>query len=399
MAELSDDIDFMAPTFSLEVEGTEVDYGITQFIQSVEYESCDGIADALKIKAVNPDFTLSDAKVFQPGNEIAVKMGYGNQLDFVGRAVIVSQEPNFPQNEMPTISCVAYTKDHFMMDNEPPKPKKEKGKGGRTFKESKFSDAIYDRADDYKFAADIDDTKDSQHDFIQRPGVSDYEFVNGLANLNGYVFWVEGDESGKWTLYFKDPGSLSVYQEKKYNFYYNMNDDSTLLSFKPQFLVKGAITNLEVAVKDIRTGKILKTEIQEENNKAPNLSATGDLTSKVGDHSQGGFSDGAGGELTTASDVNLFFGNYSFNVNTDRRFKTQAELEQWARQWFRRMRENFVLSSGRIIGVGNIRARQTHTLSGVGNLYSGDYYFTKVKHICSNTDGYVIDFNARKVVP
>lgn len=377
----------MAPTFAVEVEGKELEYGVMQFCESVEYESADGMADVARIRAVNPDFLLSNAKVFQPGNEMAIWMGYGSELEYVGRVIIAKQVPNFPQSGMPTIQVVGYTKDSKMMDNEPKKPKKEGGKGGRVFKDATFAEAVADRANDYDLGPEIDDTADQPHNFIQRPGVSDYEFVQGLANLNGYVFWVEGLEDGTWVLYFKKPESLASLQDKKYTFKYNEGDNSTLLSFQPEFLIKGAITDMEVVVKDNRTGKVLKAEVKEESNKSPDIQAAGNPTGEVTD------------ELTTASDVKLFFNDFSFNVNTNRRFKTQKEVEEWAKQWFRRMRENFILSRGRLIGVGNLRARQTHSLDGVGNTYNGDYYFTKVKHMCSKTEGYVIDFAARKVVP
>jgi len=379
--------DYLAPTFAVEVEGKELEYGVMQFCESVEYESADGMADVARIRAVNPDFLLSNAKVFQPGNEMAIWMGYGSELEYVGRVIIAKQVPNFPQSGMPTIQVVGYTKDSKMMDNEPKKPKKEGGKGGRVFKDATFAEAVADRANDYDLGPEIDDTADQPHNFIQRPGVSDYEFVQGLANLNGYVFWVEGLEDGTWVLYFKKPESLASLQDKKYTFKYNEGDNSTLLSFQPEFLIKGAITDMEVVVKDNRTGKVLKAEVKEESNKSPDIQAAGNPTGEVTD------------ELTTASDVKLFFNDFSFNVNTNRRFKTQKEVEEWAKQWFRRMRENFILSRGRLIGVGNLRARQTHSLDGVGNTYNGDYYFTKVKHMCSKTEGYVIDFAARKVVP
>jgi phage protein D len=394
------EIDFMAPTFDILVEGQPLDSNVLEFIESIEYESADGIADVARIRAVNPDFILSNAKVFQPGNEITIWMGYGSEQEFIGRGIIRKQVPNFPQSGMPTIQAVAYTKDVIMMDNEPEKPKKKKGKGGRVFKDSKFSSAVENRASDYGFEQDIDDTPDEPSNFIQRPGQSDYEFVNGLANLNGYVFWVDGDDEGKWTLHFKNPDSLSKLQEKQYTFIYNQQDDSTLLTFQPEFLINGAYTEIEVIVKDARTGQLFTTTVKEENGASPDISAIGDPTGEIASPSpidilRSGSVEG----LTTASDVKLYFNDFSFNVNTDRRFKSQAEVEAWAKQWFRRMRENFILSRGRVIGVGNLRARQVHKLRGVGDLYSGDYYFTKVKHVCSKSQGYVIDFAARKVVP
>lgn len=404
MVEINKETDFMAPTFDILVEGQEISSNIIECIESVEYESADGLADVIHIRAINPDFILSEAKVFQPGNEVAIWMGYGSEQEFIGRGVIRAQQPNFPQNGMPTIRVAAFTRDVQMMDNEPERPKKVPGKrrkkGGRVFKDSKHSDAVEAKATFYGFIPDIDITEGEPSNFIQRPGQSDYEFVNGLANINGYVFWVDGDENKEWTLHFKKPDSLPGLQEKQYTFRYNQQNDSTLLSFQTQFLINKSITEMDVVVKDRRTGKVLEVTVKEESEASPDLSAIGDPAGEVVTPSpieilRAGTLEG----LTSASDVKLFFNDYSFTVNTNRRFNTQAELEAWARQWFRRMRENFVLSEGRVIGVGNLRARQVHKLYGVGNLYNGEYYFTKVKHVCSKDHGYIVDFKARKMVP
>lgn len=374
------------PAFAIEVEGKETIVGVTQLIQRVEYESADGIADVARLTAVNPDFIVSNAKVFQPGNEMSIFMGYGSDLQHVGRVIIAKNRPTYPQNAMPTIQIVGYTKDSKMMDNAPEGSKKKGGKGGRGFKDVKFSDAVRERAGDYDFETDIDDTPDAEHGFWQKPGLSDYEFVKGLSNITGFVFWVDGDDDGIWTLHFKDPEQLTE-QEETFTFKYNLGDLSSLLSFQPELLIKGFQTKIAVKVKDIKTGRILEAEVEEENDDAPDVSAETEPTAELeGDH-------------TTASDIKLFINDFSFEVTANRRFKTEAEIIAWAQQWFRRQRENFVLARGRLIGVESLRARQVHAIEGIESGLEGDYYFTKVKHIFSNSDGYVIDFGARKVMP
>lgn len=374
------------PAFAIEVEGKETIVGVTQLIQRVEYESADGIADVARLTAVNPDFIVSNAKVFQPGNEMSIFMGYGSDLQHVGRVIIAKNRPMYPQNAMPTIQIVGYTKDAKMMDNAPEGSKKKGGKGGRVFKDAKFSDAVEERAGDYDFETDIDDTPDTEHNFIQKAGLSDYEFVKGLSNIAGFVFWVDGDEDGIWTLHFKDPEQL-VEQEETFTFKYNLGDLSSLLSFQPELLIKGFQTKIAVKVKDIKTGRILEAEVEEENDDAPDVSAEAEPTAELeGDH-------------TTASDIKLFINDFSFEVTANRRFKTEAEIIAWAQQWFRRQRENFVLARGRLIGVESLRSRQVHTIEGIESGLEGGYYFTKAKHIFSNSDGYVIDFGARKVMP
>jgi len=376
----------LAPSFDIEIEGQSVGDGINRFIRHVEYESADGLADMARLRCVNPEAIISKAKVFQPGNEMSVYAGWGKkQLEHLGRVIIVKQTPNFPQADEPTVEIVGYTKDTLLMDNSPEKSQK------RRFKDSRYSDAVEDRATDeaYKMEVDIDPTKDDPHNFIQKAGLSDYDFIKGLANITGYVFWVDGTAgtgTQVWTLHFRSPDKL-VEQEKDYTFNYDDGDNSTLLSFTPELLITGAKTKIAVVVKDTKTGRVIKTEIEEENNQAPDVDAAGDLNGDVQ------------GEFTSASDIKLFFGDYSFSIHTGRKFTSEADAIRWAQQWYRRQRENFILSRGRTIGLENLRARQTHNITGVSDSYDGKYYYTKVKHVLNDSVGYICDFNARKVVP
>jgi len=134
----------------------------------------------------------------------------------------------------------------------------------------------------YGFELDADPyTVGGPKDLLQKVGVSDYEFVKGLANITGYIFWVDADEKGVWTLHFKDPEKM-VEQEKKYTFKYNFGDGGTLLSFKPEVLIKGAKTKIVAKTMDPFTGKVLAAEIEETDaKKSPELEATGDQDGPV----------------------------------------------------------------------------------------------------------------------
>lgn len=379
----------LTPAFAIEVNGEDVDIGVTQFIERVEYESADGLADVARVRAINPDFMLSNTKVFQAGNEMSIFMGYGSDLKHIGRVIITRPRPVWPQNDMPTISIVGYTKDSKMMNNAPPKSKKVKGGGGRGYKQMKYSDAVREKAEDpaYKFEADVDDSHETATNFIQKAGLTDYDFVKGLANLTGFYFWVDGDQHGNWSLHFKDPEAYDGDQDKVYTFQYNLGDMSSLLSFAPEMLLMGNVTRLQAQVKDPLSGKLLKAEIEEQSNDAPDVDASGAATEELG------------GDHTTASDITLFLGDYSIQVVANRRFKTEAELIFWTQQWFRRQRENFVLARGSTIGVESLRARQVHKIEGVSSGLEGDYFFSKVKHIMDKGTGYTCEFSARKVVP
>lgn len=371
----------LAPMFDIEVENQSLSDNVKRLVQSIEYESSDNLVDIMKIRCSNPDALISNAKVFQPGNEVALYAGYGSQgnLDYVGRAIIIDPVHDFPESGNPSVEVVAYTKDKRMMDSAPDQS------WSAAFREKTYSEAVEDvnTNSTYRMETDIDDTGEEPHDFIQKSGMSDYDFVRGLANITGYSFWTDADAKGIWTLHFKNPANLP--EHDKYTFRYGDGAHSTLLSFRPEMLVSGAATKIAIVVKDVTSGEVIKTEIEEEGNNAPDMSAAGDLIGTVQ------------GEQTTASDIKLFFNDFSFNIISNRKFTNAAQATAWAQEWFRRMRENFILAQGVTVGWPTLRARQTHTIDGSIGSYNGEYYFSRVRHILGQ--GYKCDFSARKVIP
>ena len=388
-------VDTFAPRYAIEVAGQLIDMNVRQYVTRVEYESVDGIADMGKVTCLNPMDIIANSRVFQPGNEMSLFMGYGLDaaLAHIGRVHIVKQTPSYPENGPRTLTVTGYTLDTKMMDNSPEKSKGGKvGKGkkkkqaeGRRYKDSKYSDAVRTKAKEYGMLEDINRSPDEPRNFMQKVGMSDYEFVIGLANELGWLFWVDGDEFGNWTLHFRDPLTIAE-QDKKYTFKYDMGDQSSLLSFRPELLIRGGKTKIKAVFKDVLTGKVTEVEQEEDNDKAPEMSAEGDPVAEVD------------GPYTSASDVKLYFGDYSFDVSTNKTFRNEAEAKAWITQWFRRERENFVLCSGTTIGVEDLMARQTHAVEGIAKSYVGDYYFSKVRHVMNNS-GYKCTMNGRRLVP
>jgi phage protein D len=266
-----------------------------------------------------------------------------------------------------------------MADNTPNQGKK------RIYNDFSYSDMVEDKADAYGMIPDIDET-DGTFSKVQIASMNDYEFVQGLANLTGYVFWVDGDAEGNWTLHFKRPENALV-QEKEYTLTYNEGDLSTLLSFRPEKLIKGAYTDIKILTRDRKTGRLIEAEVKEENNASPDIDASNNPTEAIeGEHSSG-------------SDIKLFFNDFSFDIVSNKRFESEAEAIKWAQQWFRRQRDNFILASGETIGIEEIMARQQHTVKNISTGDDGLYYFSKVKHTFNAGSGYSLQFNARKVMP
>ncbi len=126
--------ELLAPNFLIEVQGHKVQANVSKFIERVEYESVEGIVDMMKMTVLNPDFTLSELKLFLPGNELSLYLGYGPKLEHIGRCVIVNTRCPFPLDGMPMIEVTAYSKSHYMQEvrPDPDPPSGSKPKGGKT---------------------------------------------------------------------------------------------------------------------------------------------------------------------------------------------------------------------------------------------------------------------------
>jgi phage protein D len=388
--------DTLGPNFALKIGNTPMDAGILQLVDRVEYESADGIADVGKLTCRNPGFWLSESRYFTPGNDLVIYMGYGQRLSHIGTVRIYKVVPDFPKNGPSTISIVGYTRDHEMMHDSPPAtPRAQRQAGGRrgrppdgrNYRQQKHSDAVTAIAADYGFGTDIDPTPEQPTNFLQKAGLSDYDFVQGLANINGFLFWVDADEEGFSTLHFKDPQTLDI-QELKYTFEYNAGDLTTLFDFKPEYAISDGVSEIRVRVQNA-DGTIIEAEVTEELDSGGLVQVTPD------EDVEAATVDEAPGD---AASVQLAIGDYSFQEYTNRHFRTAAEATRWAQQWFRRNRENYVLSEGTAIGIETVRSREVHDITGVGRAFSGTYYFSRVRHL-ADKQGYTMDFNCRKQTP
>jgi len=453
---------FNAPQFRLFIDNKIVQEGISRLVTSVTYESADGIADVLKIELVDPTMLqpanfvvdgptvshipgnsseqgqggLSDIDLFQPGHEVHVKMGYGPVLDYVGRGVIRRIRKSFPEGGgVPTMIVTAYTLDSIMMDNQPNTSKfkiepietiivgeTEDEKKARRKEEAparklrrkaeqkakirqfpNYLKAIEQKAATYGMTLDVDeDPILLGRKFTHNVTLSDFDLLQCISHVTGYLFWIDATEDGKWILHFRRPDEIRKsnppFDAPVIEFDYNNGDQGTLLSFDPEWYIQGGLTTLKVIVRDAHAGVKREYEVNVQNNEdAPSYRPTTATSASLLNLIDKEFSEFLPiGELQTAQDIKIVIGEFSWTPVVNRKFKTDKELVEWARQWYRRHRENFILADGTCVGVPRLFARQTHEIKGVGKALSGDYYFTRVAHKCTVEGGYKISFSCRK---
>jgi len=267
------------------------------------------------------------------------------------------------------------------------KKKKKKAQRNVVWKDSAVHEVVEEKAMAHFFAEDIDVVSGPPRKIVQPARMSDYNFVQGLANMTGFSFWVDYSFDTGWTLHFKDLTKGLETQEFQYTFRYGQGDKTTLLTFEPEMIFADHYTQIRVQGYIMSQGrlKLVESVISEKKETEADLDYAGAIEEIEVD-------------LESAEAVKLFIGDYSFTVVPKIEFASLAALENWASQWFRRMREQFIVGDGALMGLETLLARQTHVLDGLGTPYDGKYYFSKVRHISEPGTGYRCGFSARKVI-
>lgn len=447
--------DDLAPIFRLEINDAPLNYDINRLVTSVEYETAIGMADMLKITIDNPgliDDMFPDwtgHKAFQPGNEVSLYMGYGaadKKDNFIGRCIWSKHMPNFPSEGMPQLTCSGYDLSHKLMDNEgqvvsagrnttptTARPVDTVDDQGQVFQMILHSEVVERIGNMYGMALDIDATTKRDHLIIKK-GRKHYELVRGLANINNRDFWVDWDiDAKKWTLHWKIKQRSQV---AKYILRYGNNADTnaregfnkdntsnTLIDIEPEYGIRELVTTMTVTVFDSKNQRwVSAIEIEDVTGPDPQFHPGGGLQSRaaVARRPRQGANPNTTSTrprkearattlkrqaanvideaLDNATSFKLAAGGVSIEVDPrGQRFRSIDEAGAWATRWFTARQDKFITAKGHTIGIETLRARQTHTILGLGDRLDGNWFFTRVSHQ-QGGDKYVCEFQANKVI-
>lgn len=420
----------LAPFYALEVESEWLFTDVTRFIKQVEWEETVDMCSRLKITVFNPrhafdvvgegtdeeselpDFTSH--KVFLPGNEVNVYGGYGpySRAEFMGRVKLWKHMPRFPRDEQPVLEINGYDASKYMMGER----SGIQVTGGRTTTTSSgdnegnvyvsmtHSEIVRNIADKYGFLADIDDT-DRPLDTLQKRDMSDYALVKNLANANNREFWVDYDNVRRaWVLHWRNPADDN---RAKYTFRYNAGSESTLLEFEPEYTLDDGLVELKVMFFNRATGQWdylteSGADMEEEDPRFRRGASRGSRSTVSrrpdGTRRAGGVGESIEEQITSASALRLAAAGHSIDVVADRPFASAADAVEFARRWFAKRKNSFILGTGKIVGCEKVRPRQVHNLQGLGPRLSGDWYFVLVRHEWVPDQGYSTVFKAHKVI-
>lgn len=339
--------------------------------------------------------SLIDSKLFAEGTIIECQMGYGNSLRTVGAADIVKKTPNYPSEGSPSFIIEAYDLLHRAARSRP--------KGGvpyTKFRDSQIASIIGQR-NGFEIATkdprSFENIKKTAGLFkrIQHRGVSDYEFLKKVAEINGFNLFSRFDTDQKrFVLYFQPPAFAK--QREVFTFAYDEGSLSyhrSLLSFVPTLDAYDQSSDFEIFV--IKDKKTSATKFDFINK------LTVDEQKKLKSEKERRFTGGNNPKQTHTSDgIQIAFKAFgrSFRFPPHKRFKNEAEARKAIEEFIKRQKENFITGTGELIGNEAIQSRQVHNLQGLGEQFSGKYYFTKVMHRVSRGGGYKTEFACRKVI-
>lgn len=386
----------IAPTIGIVVEGHDVSAELSPFVVRCDVDLARDIADMITLIVANPSsdvlgrgydgYTFTESKVLQPGNRVEVSFGYGGNNTFVGAGEITRWLPVFPDGGTPTLTIKAMDASRRLMH-------------GSTLVTNPYEARIY-HSDSYQIAdvmaeiigqhglvpGEIDQVPQATGPLVKKRGMSDYQFVKGLANAYGYEFKIRwAPAKRRWVGHWRAPRSEQVY---RYTFEYGV-DKATLLSFQPQWNFDEAPTEVQVLARDEATGLWEELTVQgkaKEERRESALRYTGTLNEKLKE------------EIKSLTQFRLAAGGHSVEIVVGEPFSSAEQAEAFARSWFARRRDLFITARARTIGIETVRAGDVHTFTGIGTQLSGNWEITVCRHVFDRTQGYYCDITCNKVL-
>ncbi len=376
--------DRYAPEFEVMIEGLQADPSTKNDVIDVkvhrDLEEMSGFDLTLNNwDDVHRTFKHSDSANFQIGNRVAVKLGYADTLITVATGTISTLSPAFPDGASPT---VAISGVDGMMQLKDRKPADGEATYYRNVTDAQIVQQVAQRN---KLATHLDDTGPT-YELVVQKAQDDAAFLMERAKRIDYDCYILPDEStGAQTLHFvrptdgRDGGGLRVF---RLAYAPGLSTGPTarpaglvpnLLDFTPTLTISGQVGKLTVRGWDPRTKQqIVYT------------ASAQDLPSAPG---QRGSSGPALAEKTLAGRQ---------DITVDAPVASDQEARELAISLLREKAYEFIIASGRVAGLPELRPGDNLEIYGLGRRFSGTYFVKRVEHTLSSS-GFFTQFTARRV--
>jgi phage protein D len=296
----------------------------------------------------NQEFKYSDGPLFKEGAKLDITLGYDAKIVKLIKGEVTALEPEFNQNEAPTLKVHGYDQLHRFR----------RGRKTKSYTSLKDSEIAGQIAAGLGLTAEVDDTQ-VMHEYLLQDNLTDIDFLQERARRIRYELVVEDG-----TLKFrKAANNKSKVISLEFGF--------TLRSFYPRLSTASQVSEVLVKGWDVKTKKAITGRARR-----------GDEVSKMG-----------GRQLGASVAESAFFA--SKNIIIDKPIFSEGEANQIARGKFNDMAVEFITGEGTAIGNGDIQAGAVIELTKLGRRFSGLYYVTSAKHTIDSA-GYTTTFTVER---
>ncbi len=221
---------------------------------------------------------------------------------------------------------------------------------------------------------------------VQKSGTSDWEFIKKLAKAHGHIVFVFFHyESKRWIGYWGPP--QNVPQDVAYTFQYNAGDASSLGKVKPRISMRGQKTEIDLSFVDPRSGREqrLRVSMDSVNPYSPEFRGP-DGPATIPE------------PLGNGPEVTLTIHGQRVQTIANRPFTDMDDARRWLMAfWYRHATDFCQIEGDTIIGLPEMRARQKHSIDGIGRV-SGNFFITKSTHSMKSRSIYTSTFSGYRVV-
>ena len=116
-----------------------------------------------------------DDDQFKEGNTVEIDMGYRDNMKTLFKGEITGLEPDFPNDQSPTLTVTGYDRRHRLMGK----------RKTRTFLKMQDSDIANQIAGDWSLTPEVEDTR-VRLDYVLQHNQTDFEFLQERARRIGY---------------------------------------------------------------------------------------------------------------------------------------------------------------------------------------------------------------------
>lgn len=171
------------PVYQILVDGEDLSDEYYNKIEEVVYEEPEDGEAFFEIRFADHDSAVLDSGKFSKDHtNCALFMGYVGNMDFLMDGIVSAIEPDYPQNDSPTLKITVKNASVKMSSQSV----------NYAWKGKTYSDIAKEIAKKYNLTPDVDDTSKiynaNESSCVYQTGMSDYTFLSICAKKIGYTF-------------------------------------------------------------------------------------------------------------------------------------------------------------------------------------------------------------------